>query len=131
MLASCLVNLLLNIILIPRYDILGAAIATMASYSLYITLVIITSMKKLPFQLQYFKIATYFTSSVIMYLVINLIAIQSLVFNIAVKVIIGLFLYFALVITADAELRDKVMNIRFDGTLYHIFQKISNKEKYS
>lgn len=102
---SCALNLGLNMVLIPRYGIIGAAQATLFSYIFYTVLITYYSFKEFSFRIEYKKIAKYVFASVLMYVVIKQINLDGHLANMIVNVMVGIIIYPILVILFDREIR--------------------------
>lgn len=93
---GAIINIILNLILIPRYSLYGAAVATVITYIILLFLVIEFSRRFTPispFNLRLLKILIIaFLSSSIMFIAIS----QSLIYNLNVilTAIIGILIYF-------------------------------------
>ena len=98
-------NIVLNIILIPKFNIMGAAFATLLSYLVLLSVTIFFSFKEIQFSIPYKEIFIYFGSSIIMSLVINLVMIQSIIPRIFLKIGIGIIIYALLILLFDIQTR--------------------------
>ena len=96
--ASAGLNILLNIILIPRMGILGAAIATLIAYGILGILTLMVTRRYLKFDLSLHFIMKSMFSSAIMVLCIWLINPQSPVWVI-ISIILGALIYFAVLLS--------------------------------
>ena len=117
---SSMLNIILNFVLVPRINIIGAAIATLISYAFYIGMLIIFSFKRFKFRIDYGRICLYSVLSYFMYLGVREISLKNLWINLAIKIITGVLIYLVLVVIFDKE-------IRLDGA--RIIGKYRNKEK--
>lgn len=108
---SCCINIALNIILIPKFGIIGAALATLIAYTVYILMLIIYSFRKFRFRIDYQRIFLYLALSVVMYIVITEINIVNLWIRLSTKIIVGVMLYLFLVLVFDRETKNKFLEI--------------------
>lgn len=102
---AALINVILNMILIPKFNIIGAAIATLISYGFFLVAISISSYSLLPFSIRYGKISLYFVLAVIMAYCTTMITIDNLLLSLLFKILLGVFLYSALVLAFDTEVR--------------------------
>lgn len=108
---SCLLNMALNVVLIPEYGIIGAALATLIAYIFYILILIIYSFRRLKFKIDYYHIFFYLSSAFIMYIIITKITILNLWISLSTKIIVGVILYFLIVSVFDKEVRSGLLKI--------------------
>lgn len=125
--ASCTVNILLNIWLIPKHGLLGAAVATLIAYTVYILLIIIWAVKNFMFQIEYKSILLYCIFSGIMAIAVRSINLQNLVATVTMKILIGIAIYSTLIMIFDGEIRAKFYEVVEKFVL--IISKRSVKEK--
>ena len=109
MLGACLLNIGLNVVLIPLSGILGAAQATLISYFFYAFVLTYFSMREFSFSIEYQRILFYFLASGIMFLVIRKLSLSTPLANCLVKVIIGALIYSLFVLVFDREIRRKLL----------------------
>jgi O-antigen/teichoic acid export membrane protein len=109
--SSCLLNMMLNIALIPKYGIIGAAVATLIAYTFYILVLIVYSFRKFGFKIDYRHISLYFCVGFIMYVIINKMTILNLWISLSTKIIVGVILYFLIVSVFDKEVRSGLLKI--------------------
>jgi O-antigen/teichoic acid export membrane protein len=102
---ACLLNIGINLYLIPRYNIVGAALATLISYVFYTAVITYYSFKELSFRIDYPQISLYFFVSLVMFMVIMNIDLGSYLLNLLSKVGTGIFIYSSLIILFDREVR--------------------------
>lgn len=107
MLITCLLNVGLNVIMIPVYGILGAAQATLISYIIYAILLTYCSMKEFSFSIEYKRLTLYICSSLVMLLVLEQIDIANNIGALFSKIGIGIVLYSFMIFFFDGELRHK------------------------
>lgn len=115
---ACCLNIIINIILIPKFGIIGAAIATLIAYSFYIFMLIIFSFRKFEFQIEYKNIFLYFISSIVMFVAIFKIDFNNSLINLTIKIIIGVAIYFLGVSLFDREIRNKFFKVIKTFSLY-------------
>jgi len=105
MLVSCCINLGLNVLMIPKLGIVGAAIATLIANIIHVCLVYIASIRLLYFPLPIREISIYTCAGFVMYFCINTIQIDNALVSICSKTIIGATIYFVCVMLFDSEAR--------------------------
>jgi O-antigen/teichoic acid export membrane protein len=111
MMGVCVLNIALNIVLIPRYGIIGAAQATLISCILYAVILTHYSMREFKFPLEYRRIFLYLFASCVMFITIREINFAGYFANILVKVAVGALLYSLFVFLLDGELRRKSVGL--------------------
>ncbi len=120
---ACLVNVGLNVVLIPRFGIVGAAQATLFSNAFYTIMITYYAFKEFSFRIDYEHILMYLGAAVIMFLTIKRIHLSNQSFNLVSEILVGGVVYSLLVILFDTELRGKLL--RFVGTLKKDYEKKS------
>jgi O-antigen/teichoic acid export membrane protein len=108
---SALANVVLNIVLVPRINIIGAAIATLVAYAFYIFLLIIFSFKRLKFEIDYKHIFLYLSLSFFMYLIVKEIRVGNLWLNLCTKIMVGGTVYSILILIFDKEIKFEFIRI--------------------
>lgn len=97
---GALVNIILNLILIPKYSLYGAAVATVITYIVILLMNIWLTTKFTPIRISHLKFLFVFVlaglSSALMYFVITQPIIYNL--NISLSVIIGILVYFSCIL---------------------------------
>lgn len=107
MFISFLCNIILNIILIKAFGMIGAAYGTFITYLILFTSISLISFKYLSFKIEFTYLILYFVSSIIMYIVIkNIGHIEYLAVDIVLKIFLGAFVYFALIVIFDSTVRN-------------------------
>jgi O-antigen/teichoic acid export membrane protein len=109
--ASCILNLGLNVFLIPKYGIIGAAQATLYSYIFYIILITYYSFREFSFQIDWKRIALYVVFSFVMFLIIRNVDLGALLFSLLGKIGIGLSVYTFLILFFDGEIRRNLLDL--------------------
>ena len=90
---ACVANLLLNLVLIPRMGIQGAAVATLLSYLLLVILMGRVSFRLMPLQISYAGFFANLVSAGVTYVLISRITIERALPSAVVKGSLGLLLY--------------------------------------
>jgi O-antigen/teichoic acid export membrane protein len=103
--AAAIINLLLNIILLPIMGLTGAAIATLLSYLIYACVGFTYSIYVLKFQIPFRSIFKYFCFSFLMYIFLVYIPfqIQNLLLLVSSKVVMGSVIYLCLILIFDRK----------------------------
>jgi len=107
--AACFLNIVLNIILIPQFNIKGAAISTLVAFSLYTVLIVLFSYKKLMFHVDIFLFLRNIMFAYIMYVVITKISLENVFASLGLKIVIGIILYIALIMIFERDLRYEIV----------------------
>jgi O-antigen/teichoic acid export membrane protein len=101
-------NLAGNLVLIPLYGILGAAVAKLFSYVLLVTLVAIPTYRFLHFKAPWRAMAKYALMGMLMYLAITFVKFGNPLLELASDLGLGLALYAALVLAVDGKVLENV-----------------------
>lgn len=101
-------NLMGNLILIPRYGILGAAIAKLLSYVLLVLLVTIPTYRFMRFKMPWRDMLKYAVMGLVMYAAITFIKVQNPLLELSADLGLGLLIYAALVATTDDKVLENV-----------------------
>ena len=92
---SALVNIIINILLIPKIGIIGAAISTVLSYALLSLIVLIWANKSVGYNFDYVFISKTIISSFLMLLVIKFIPVHDML-TLIIAILVGTTIYVAL-----------------------------------
>lgn len=103
---SAAINIVLNIILIPRYGMLAAAWSTAISYILALVVMMFISNRSLPLQLPFLRIMVYGLSSFIMYAVLQQTGGSLLV----VRILLGAAVYAVFILLLDRKTAREVFH---------------------
>lgn len=106
---STILNIGLNIFLIPRYGIIGAAQATLLSYLFYTGVITYFSFKELSFRIDYSRLVLYGGISIAMFLVIRNIDFEAHLPNLISKIGTGVLVYSLLIMSFDSEVRSHLL----------------------
>jgi len=101
-------NVLLNIILIPKFGLIGAALATFMSYLFLVVILAQKSFMHLKFKIDYFNISKYFIFSLIMIAFLHMFSFDSSIISILLKLLLGIMIYAVLLLTFDKDVREKI-----------------------
>jgi len=113
MMSACFVNVGLNILLIPRYGIVGAAQATLISYIFHTVVITYYAFKEFSFRIDYAHIILYLIAAFIMFISVKSVHLGGQLENLLNKVGIGVVIYFCLVIILDKDIRRNVVNFAY------------------
>lgn len=100
-----LLNIVLNVVLIPPLGILGAAYATFIAYAVYFVVSYVVSTRVLPFLFPWRVLAKCVLASIVMYLVLRLepLGLTSKLVNLVVVFAAGVLSYFAALVALKEE----------------------------
>lgn len=115
---GAVVNLLLNLILIPKFLSLGAAISTVIAEFIILVFLLYFSKEVYNIRDMFKTFIKYFIGAVIMYFFANLIIIESAVINVFTRMIVAVLIYFIYLLL----IRD---NLVFEA--FKIMNKIASK----
>jgi O-antigen/teichoic acid export membrane protein len=107
---ACAVNILLNMALIPRVGLQGAAIATLASYAIMVLLMGRVSFRLLPLQVSYSGFALNLMAAAATFAVVRLMQFHQAWMNVAVRGSLALAVYAVLVCCMNPAIRRAVFN---------------------
>lgn len=107
---GALLNVLLNIILLPRYGIIAAAWSTAVAYLGVLFVMTVVSMRTFPIELPYRRVLFYVLSSLVMYFVVSLSGMESLL----LKVAYGMFAYSTIILVFDRKVSSEAKSILFN-----------------
>lgn len=102
---SAIVNIVLNIILIPLYGIEGAAIATLISYTILAFTTFIVSSKGLSIKIPWAIVLKFSFISYVMYLLVTRIEVSNLLTTIILQILSGAIFYIIAVLAVDKQAR--------------------------
>lgn len=105
---TTIINLIGNIILIPHYGILGAAVAKLFSYLLLVGLVAVPTHRFLAFKLPWAALLKYAAMGAIMYAGISFVTFKAPLLELAADFGLGILLYVALVAGTDGKVLENV-----------------------
>jgi len=108
---SVLLNCLLNVVLLPRFGILGAGVATVLSYLFYGAVIVYYSFREFSFSINLGSIILYLTASVIMSVVIKHLDFGGQITNLVARIGIGVMIYFSVVFLFDKEVRLFILKV--------------------
>jgi O-antigen/teichoic acid export membrane protein len=111
MIVACGLNVGLNIILIPRFGIIGAAQATLIANLFYTVVVTYYAFKEFSFRIDYRSALLYLFSAGAMYLIVSAIDAGSPFRNLLTRIPAGAFLYGALILVFDRDVRGAVFKM--------------------
>jgi len=103
-------NIVLNILMVPFMGIVGAALATLISYLALILMANIFSSRYLTIRLFYGRIAKYILSSALAIAVIQFIELDA-IYAVVIKVACGCLIYGVTMLIIDLEIRQKLRQL--------------------
>jgi O-antigen/teichoic acid export membrane protein len=98
---SAILNLLLNVILVPILGIHGSAIATLISLSLLSVATLVVSNRNLPVAIPWKMLAKFTVLALMMYMVVVQVSLDGVFSSLALKVSVGIICYTGLVLMFD------------------------------
>jgi O-antigen/teichoic acid export membrane protein len=107
--ASVVANIVLNVTLMPVFGIRGAAIATLLSYSLLAMMLYRFSARRLPIAFPMRDLLKFTAIAWVMYEVVVRVAVPAPGFGLALKIVVGIAVYGALVPTVDRSMREAAL----------------------
>lgn len=108
-LSAAILNMLLNVLLIPRFGIEGAAQATLVSYVFMTTIEAIYARRYLVVSFPFMAALKFIVLSLIMYLALNQIVFGGPLLTMLVQIIVGGILYTILLLSTDIKARNIVL----------------------
>jgi O-antigen/teichoic acid export membrane protein len=110
-LAGIILNVILNLILIPIMGIMGSAVATLVAYALVAAIMMKMSFVHLKVGTDLLSVGKYLAASVVMYLVLSHIMFEFGIAQIFLKIFIGIVVYFVIILLIDANSRRVLGNL--------------------
>ena len=110
---SALINILINIVLIPKIGIIGAAISTLVSYALLALIVLIWAKSSIGYKFDLIFISKVIVSSFLMLLIIQFIPVTNII-TLVIAILVGTIVYvvFTLILkTFSAEDKKYLSNL--------------------
>jgi len=111
LLIAVIVNIVLNFLLIPQYDIVGAAIATLVAYIVFFIIATYKSFQYLSFSINLISTSKFVLSSLFMYFCLQYVPLRISLITLIIKIVIGVSIYISFLSLIDKESRDLVKNI--------------------
>jgi O-antigen/teichoic acid export membrane protein len=111
---ATLLNIGLNIILLPRIGLAGAAWATLLSYAFLIALMVHASFPLLPIQIKYLALLRYICAAVLTYWLVARIHLDNALSGIAVRSVSGVTLYYGVLWIIDRQVRGLMAAFVYD-----------------
>jgi len=115
MLSAVLVNIVLNILLIPAYGVNGAAVATLVACMLTTVMTVMFSYRYIYVRIQLSTVAVYFALSLIMYFLVSQIDTDVIWINLVLKIVVGAVIISVGVIAREREIREKLKSVYQDA----------------
>jgi len=109
MFTALVVNIILNLLLLPAYGVYGAALATLAACLVSTVMTVILSFRYISIKVNVGAFLFYLILSGVMYLVLNLFTVNTVWLDLLVKVALGIVMISSVVLMKEKEIRDKVM----------------------
>lgn len=109
---ACVFNIVLNIILIPRIGLQGAALATLISYLFMVLLMARESFRLMPLDISYWGFAGNLVAGTIAFFVVRFIQLQNVVLDAMVKSAAALVIYATVVFLLNPVMRRAALNWR-------------------
>jgi O-antigen/teichoic acid export membrane protein len=123
-LLSGLINIGLNLILIPQFGIIGAGQSTLISYVFYTFSIKYFAFREFSFKIDYRSILLYVIISFAMYLVIVPIDSGVPFVNLVTKIPLGVMVYASLTLTFDKDVRSAALKLLVQHKLVKIRDKM-------
>jgi O-antigen/teichoic acid export membrane protein len=110
MFSAILFNLCLNLILLPRLHVMGAAVSSLASCLLATGLTFWKSSKYVTFKIEKKALLYYGSVSCFMFLILKQIEMPGIWVNLGVKVTVGILITVVAILWMEKEIRSKIRN---------------------
>ena len=108
---ACAVNIGLNVILLPRIGVMGAALATLFSYLFVVILMARASLPLLPLRIDYHACARYMLVAALAALLVSRIELGSAFWNFACKGLMSLLVYVSVLWAVDRNVRTLIRDV--------------------
>lgn len=115
-------NIVFNVLLVPRFGIAGSAMASLLSYVLLAVLTLVVSNRSLPITLPWAALAKFPLLALAMYLAIQPLVFPSAVVSLLAKTALGAVLYLVLVVAFDRTARLTAAKV-----LQRLRRRVSNR----
>ncbi len=119
---ACFVNISMNVVLLPRIGLLGAAIATLVSYAVVTALSAFYARKYLPLSTDWVAWSKYCAVGAITWLVVSRLEISHLFLSLVVRGGLSMMLYFGILSLLDARTRE-LARVTIQTTLGRLAQR--------
>jgi O-antigen/teichoic acid export membrane protein len=118
-LIACVVNVALNVALLPRIGLLGAALATLGSYAVMAALLAFHAQKRLSLSMDWRSWLKYSATGAVAWLIVSRLEISNLFLSLLVRGSLSMVLYFGILAVLDMRTRElaKSMTQAVTGTL--------------
>lgn len=103
--ASAVVSLLLNLLLVPRFGIMGSAFSALGSYVFLAALAMVIGGRILPVTFPWLATIKFIVAAGLMYAVVVQIGFDNVLAELAARVVTGVILYAVLILALDREAR--------------------------
>jgi len=111
MVVALVINVAANLVLIPRYYIVGAARATALSYLVFTLGLAWQSRRYLAVRFWPWQATVYLAGALVMFAAVRAVALTAPWLSLVVKLVVGVSLYGVWVLAADADLRRRVRKV--------------------
>jgi len=108
---SMCLNIVMNIYMIPRWGIQGAAIATLITYIVALVLTLKVSFNFLKIDTDFIALLHYLIAGIVMYIVLSEMDLAVNIFNLILKIIVGALLYLFIVWSINKKLRISIKKV--------------------
>lgn len=106
-LGSAILNIILNVLLVPKKGIIGAAIATLITYIVHFLVITYYAFKKLSFSINIFTVIKY---TLVSWLIYKILPYISLLNEITLKICIVFVIYVLVIILLSREIRNLLIS---------------------
>jgi O-antigen/teichoic acid export membrane protein len=105
-LIACAVNVGMNVILLPRIGLLGAALATLGSYAVMTVLFAHYAQQSLPLSMDWVAWLKYSAVGLLSWLLVSRLEINNFFFSLLVRGTLSMLVYFGILYLTDARTRE-------------------------
>ena len=112
---SAILNVVMNIVLLPRIGLQGAAIATLVSYLFFFLLTMHASFKLLPFAIEGAAILRYVLAAGLTVAILFKMDLGNAFLNVGTKGLLGLLIYLAILFLIDPRVRELAGKVNWPG----------------
>ena len=106
---SALVNVALNLLLVPRYGLLGAAWATLASCFMLAAWSWIGGRRRIGVPIDILPMLRYIGYALVMYWAVDQIEVESVILTVAIRILAGIVLYSSAIMLFEKKLRREIL----------------------
>lgn len=111
MFLAMIVNVIMNIMLLPAYGVMGAAVSTLAACVFATSMTVVLAFRHIVVKFDIKTIVFYTLLSLLMYFIVAGIGIQTIWLSLMVKILVGSMIVIPTVLLREKDIRVKIMGL--------------------